>query len=278
MTSAGEKKINEAIRLLIEATQEASSVRINAARVELTGERQIDATTKLRSIITRLNRAWNHTRPLYQLPLEILITILSLVLQDEVSYAPIYMWKLQNIASVSHEWLLLVKNTPSFWKVVSTNLQSSLLKQILSRSTGHPLDVSYSWKTHDDIPIDQFTALVVPHVLRWQSLSVCRDHKMDKTFKVLVRLSAPTLEVLDIQNASWQTTVDIFSGGKTSSLPSWQTTVGIFSGGKRSSVGTLRIDPGRSFAVTSAYRAHLGLSRRSGHPISLNNNHAPNLR
>ncbi|KAG9016386.1 hypothetical protein FRB95_006534 [Tulasnella sp. JGI-2019a] len=157
------------------------------------------------------HRLCNHNRPLYRLPLDIVVQILSLALQDDRRDPYIYMEWLRTFASVSHQWLRLVKETPSFWRVVSSDLPLPLLRQALSRSAGHSLDVVYSEKRHSDIPRSQFTTLVVEHVQRWRSLIVREDTTMDMIIQCLVHLSAPALDVLTCYRRD-SAAVDLFSG------------------------------------------------------------------
>ncbi|KAG9004588.1 hypothetical protein FRB94_002264 [Tulasnella sp. JGI-2019a] len=166
ISAAGEEKVDLAVQLLIEAAQETSSTCIDRDVGEWQKE-DLDAclqrlTTKLHGIMIQHNRLRNHNLPLYQLPLEILAQVLSLALQDAL-HTPIYMKRLQVFASVSHRWLRLVKETPSFWMVISSDLTLPLFRQVLSRSMGRSLDVVYSKKPDSNIPKDMFTTLVVEH-------------------------------------------------------------------------------------------------------------------
>ncbi|KAG9004581.1 hypothetical protein FRB94_002257 [Tulasnella sp. JGI-2019a] len=163
------------------------------------------------------NRSRNHNRPLYQLPFEILTEVLSLALQDDISFPRIYMQQLRMFASVSHQWLLLVKGTPSFWKLASSDMPLPLLQQVLSRSAGHLLDIVYAAKRHDDIPSHLFTALVVEHAHRWRSLIVLEhssyEEREDEAYRSLVHVSAPVLGVMTfLRSREPNAAMDLFSG------------------------------------------------------------------
>ncbi|KAG8995540.1 hypothetical protein FRB94_008939 [Tulasnella sp. JGI-2019a] len=122
------------------------------------------------------------------------------------------MEQLRTFASVSREWLLLIKETPSFWRLAASDLSLPLLRQVLSRSKGYMLDIVYSLQSSsEDIPIGQFTALVVEHVHRWRSLVAWDYSRACDIFQRLTYLSAPMLEVLDCQGMN-QTVIDLFSG------------------------------------------------------------------
>ncbi|KAG8988491.1 hypothetical protein FRB94_002263 [Tulasnella sp. JGI-2019a] len=200
---SGEEKINEAVRLLTEAAREVSLLRIDGGTGEWQKE-DLDTclqrlTTKVRDVMIQHSRSRNRSCPLYRLPLEILVQVLLLALQDVHPDPPIYMKRLRIFTSVSYQWLRLVMETPSFWRTVSSDLPLPLLLQVLSRSAGHSLDVVYSKTRHDNIPRNQFTTLVVEHAHRWHSLIVQEDmfdQKAAETFQSLVPLSAPALEVL----------------------------------------------------------------------------------
>ncbi|KAG9004592.1 hypothetical protein FRB94_002268 [Tulasnella sp. JGI-2019a] len=123
------------------------------------------------------------------------------------------MERLRTFASMSHQWLLLVNETRSFWRAVSSNMPLPLLQTILSRSANHSLDVIYSKKRRDSTHRRRFTTLVVEHVHRWRSLTIWnnpRDAEDVNTVQSLVHLSAPALEVLTCRGR--QEAVDLFSG------------------------------------------------------------------
>ncbi|KAG9021214.1 hypothetical protein FRB95_002565 [Tulasnella sp. JGI-2019a] len=168
-------------------------------------------TTKVLNLMIKRNWAHNRTRPLNRLPIEILVKVLTLALQYDVKLHGTYMKNLRIFASVSHGWLLLVKGTPSLWKVVASDQPIPLLRQVLSRSKGHLLDVVYPFFPSKIIPIDPFTSLVVEHVHRWRSLIAWDYSSACDTFQRLIHLSAPMLEVLDCWGMN-QAVVDLFSG------------------------------------------------------------------
>ncbi|KAG9024953.1 hypothetical protein FRB95_010855 [Tulasnella sp. JGI-2019a] len=215
MSREREEKIEEAVQLMIEAWRK-SPMGIDTMG-ELAGDwRNEDfgtclqqLKTKFYAIMAHRNRSRNHSLPLYRLPLEILIKVLSLALPDAVS-SRFYMERLRKFASVSHQWWLLVIGTPSSWKVASSDLPLELLRQVLSRSTGHRLDVIDI--SYGGIPINKFIALVVEHVHRWQSLLVLEDghgRRVEEWRKCLASLSLPALEVLTLKVSSH--TADVVS-------------------------------------------------------------------
>ncbi|KAG9023410.1 hypothetical protein FRB95_013129 [Tulasnella sp. JGI-2019a] len=176
---------------------------------ELTGEWQngdLDAylqrlKAKLHGIMIQRNRSWNHARPLYRLPTEILVNILSLVEKIDI-HNHHYIKSLRKLASVSHQWLLIVKGTPSFWKVASSNLPPKLLKQVFSRSMGHLLEVfEDGYNSLDSL----FFHFAITHVHRWRSLVVEEGSyrgglsKWSQWF-----IDAPALEVLTLRGSSYR--------------------------------------------------------------------------
>ncbi|KAG9003621.1 hypothetical protein FRB94_003010 [Tulasnella sp. JGI-2019a] len=122
MSLVEEENIDEALRFLVEAAQETSSLQIDGSRaVDPTSECQNEdldtclqrLMTKVLNLMTNRNRVHNRTRPLNRLPIEILVKVLTLALQDDITRPLTYMKNLRMFASVSYEWLLLVKETPS---------------------------------------------------------------------------------------------------------------------------------------------------------------------
>ncbi|KAG9024952.1 hypothetical protein FRB95_010854 [Tulasnella sp. JGI-2019a] len=212
MTPEREEKIDEVVQLLIEA-RETSPLGIDSAGELITKEQNEDlhACPKLHGVMVQRNRSWNHTRPLYRLPPEILIEIISIALSEDISFPHCYMERLQKFASVSHQWWLLAIGTPSFWKVASSHLPLELLQQVLLRSAGHLLNVvGYD---NDSIPIKLFLSLVAEHAHRWRSLLLSGkeyDITANAWNKGLAHLSAPALEVLTLEGKSYRT-LDIAS-------------------------------------------------------------------
>ncbi|KAG8999316.1 hypothetical protein FRB94_006247 [Tulasnella sp. JGI-2019a] len=179
---------------------------------EITEERRyedLDARmrTELHGIMAQRD---NLTRPLYRLPPEILVEILSIALPDVISSPRAYIQRLLMFAFVSHQWRLYVNGTQSFWKVASSDMPLGLLRRVLSRSTG-PLDV-FAYKNS---PTNVFIDHVVEHVHRWRSLTVSRTGR-DEWFKHLAHLSMPMMEALDLRGWAF-TEIDI---GKVGSLRS----------------------------------------------------------
>ncbi|KAG9007076.1 hypothetical protein FRB94_014644 [Tulasnella sp. JGI-2019a] len=230
--SAGEERIDGAVRLLIEAARETSSMRIDGCVLAIfvlmtCGSREVGEwrkedldnclqrlTTKLCGVTIQYARSCNLSCPLNQLPLEILVKLLSLSLQDDLPNPPIYMKRLRMLSSVSHQWLQVVKETPSFWKVISHGMPLTLLNQALSRSTGHSLDVVHPKDCGGDISKDMFTILAVQHVHRWRSLIILDktyDRQVGKASQNREHLSAPALEVVTCYGRH-QIAMDIFNG------------------------------------------------------------------
>ncbi|KAG9016470.1 hypothetical protein FRB93_010719 [Tulasnella sp. JGI-2019a] len=153
--------------------------------------------TELHSVMAQRNRAWNLKSPLYRLPPEILVEILSLALPGVLPSPRIYMRGLQWFAFVSHQWRLYVNGTPSFWKVAPSEMSLELLQRVLSRSTGL-LDV---FDSYNRISTNTFVDHVVGHVHRWWSLTISRNGARE-WFECLVHLPMPAMEALDLQGTS----------------------------------------------------------------------------
>ncbi|KAG9016468.1 hypothetical protein FRB93_010717 [Tulasnella sp. JGI-2019a] len=153
--------------------------------------------TELHGIMAQRNRSLNLTRPLYRLPPEILVKILSLALSDAIFYPRTYMKELQTFAFVSHQWRLYVTWTQSFWRVVSSNMPLKLVQRVLPRSTGL-LDVV---DCYDGNLASLFITHTIEHVHRWRSLTAS-GRRVAEWYERLVHLSMPTMEALDLRGKS----------------------------------------------------------------------------
>ena len=82
---------------------------------------------------------------IHQLPQELLLHIMELVCGpldlNNTQFALEYCRQRDNLATVSFSWRNIIKSTPSFWSVCSTQLPESMNSYHISMSAGQPLEI-----------------------------------------------------------------------------------------------------------------------------------------
>ncbi|KAG8945863.1 hypothetical protein FRC04_012223 [Tulasnella sp. 424] len=143
-------------------------------------------------------RDHNSRRPIHQLPVELLVTILK----DSIYYAPYshYHIRLSELSQVAWYWRDIIQSTPSMWSVVSNINPAAVITAALEKSKMSPLDIdmSRSRGLGYQIPAyelglsnDVFLDLVHPRITQWRSFHLRVDFEL---FLTRLQDPAPNLE------------------------------------------------------------------------------------
>ncbi|KAG9039683.1 translation initiation factor eIF3 subunit g [Tulasnella sp. JGI-2019a] len=121
--------------------------------------------------IVQCRRRRNVQLAIYQLPVELIVKIFSLSLQDR-SMTDRVRW-LHNLAQVSTRWLELIKDSASLWSVVSVSEMQSLCIA-LRKSKNAPLDVEFDGSLIGWNPQDRrdFLEAILGQRHRWRSIQL----------------------------------------------------------------------------------------------------------
>ncbi|KAG8983978.1 hypothetical protein FRB95_004217 [Tulasnella sp. JGI-2019a] len=137
----------------------------------------------------------NDLLPLFQLPSEVLIKIISLSIYDPI-YGVGHVAKLHSFAQVSTQFANLIKSSPSLWNIVSTyNLSEFPL--IIARSKDASLDILYHGQNHPTPAILVFQDTVLHQSHRWRSV-VLSESGLEFGQRLMKQLPAPRLRTLRV--------------------------------------------------------------------------------
>ncbi|KAG8993413.1 hypothetical protein FRB94_010816 [Tulasnella sp. JGI-2019a] len=140
-------------------------------------------------------RQFNSLQPIYQIPEEVLLKVISFVLERAVAKC-YYFRDLHRLASVSFGWAALIKNSPSLWAVARSVYPAPAQSLALKKSKDSALEVVC--KAAEVIRRNpDFIDRVAVHLQRWGS-AVLFVHTID-LIAPLCASSAPLLNDLTIR-------------------------------------------------------------------------------
>ncbi|KAG8886583.1 hypothetical protein FRB97_000002 [Tulasnella sp. 331] len=142
------------------------------------------------------------------LPATILLDIFFIVLKADEDYA--YYETLYTLSQVSAGWALIIRQSPSFWRLINFNHSAQIHDIALSRSKESPIDIidSMSGELGSN---DSLITRLIPQSHRWRSMKYCgsTDHCwVDR----LSSIHAPALEHLDINVSMRPRILELFRG------------------------------------------------------------------
>ncbi|KAG8945864.1 hypothetical protein FRC04_012224 [Tulasnella sp. 424] len=148
-------------------------------------------------------RDHNSRRPIHQLPVELLATILK----DSIYYAPYshYHIRLGELLQVAWYWRDIIQSTPSMWSVVSSINPAAAITTAIEKSKMSLLDIDMSLQCSPEYGIygpilsnDAFLDLVYPLIPQWRTFHL----HVDSFEPFLTRLQdpAPNLEEVTFEH------------------------------------------------------------------------------
>ncbi|KAG9009423.1 hypothetical protein FRB94_012080 [Tulasnella sp. JGI-2019a] len=152
--------------------------------------------------IVQYRRSRNDQLAIHQLPVELIVKIFSLSLQDRSMTD--HVRRLHNLAQVSTRWLELVKDSASLWGVVSID-EMHAFRLALRKSKNAPLDVKFNsghgsligWNPHDR---RDFVEVVLGQRHRWRSVQL--SGPTTEFERAMILEQTPKLVDLDISHGS----------------------------------------------------------------------------
>ncbi|KAG8983982.1 hypothetical protein FRB93_006856 [Tulasnella sp. JGI-2019a] len=169
----------------------------------------------LRHLTERRTRR-NDLLPLFQLPHELLIKILSFSIYDPWNEGS-HVAKLHSLAQVSTRFANLVKYSPSLWNIVS-DYNPSDLPLIITKSKDASLDIFFNGKDHSSLVTSVFQGMVLHQSHRWRSVTFSAS-KSEFGQRLMEQLPAPRLRTLRIRHWKfWERKTVVVRGEKLRGL------------------------------------------------------------
>lgn len=182
-------------------------------------EAEIWATVEevIRNKASRARQVRNALLPIQQLPTEVVLQVLCMVVPPFLEQADYYM-VLRQVSGVCHRWRQIINSTPTLWGRIHSWDSAYVVKEALKRSAHHALDVYFD-NDNRIRPMGRaerynFVENLIPHLGRCRKLALGWDSD-PRQVKELLGLPAPQLEQLilrdEIGNDDFAT-VEIFAG------------------------------------------------------------------
>ncbi|KAG9044967.1 hypothetical protein FS837_007230 [Tulasnella sp. UAMH 9824] len=162
-------------------------------------------------------RKRNTFAPVNALPLELLVTIFTIVTDSE----PVQVWSdRETLMLVCHHWNQLLNNTPTLWTKIqkSAEISDAIITRALEMSKDAPLEIDYGGTVGRRAAQERqqaFLSIIFPHANRWRK-AVLGIHGAVQALEPMTSLSAPLLESLSLWaiDPAWagDKPLDIFGG------------------------------------------------------------------